>query len=126
LIAAGLVLHFTGACPIVKRIWTPSWVLFSGGICFLFLALFSWWIDIKGHRRFVFPFIVVGTNSIAAYLIAHLSETFLTVNLYTNLGHRPFQIFGVLYEPLLMGTSIMLIYWLALYWMFKNQVYLRI
>src|SRR3954452_17946665 len=35
-IAAGLVLHATGLCPIVKRIWTPAWTLFSGGICFLF------------------------------------------------------------------------------------------
>ena len=32
-IAAGLLLHFTGICPVVKRIWTPSWTLFSGGIC---------------------------------------------------------------------------------------------
>ena len=30
-IAAGLLLHFTGICPVVKRIWTPSWTLFSGG-----------------------------------------------------------------------------------------------
>src|SRR5215813_13792313 len=28
-IAAGLLLHFAGICPIVKRIWTPSWTLFS-------------------------------------------------------------------------------------------------
>src|ERR1035437_7621654 len=38
LLAAGLLLHFTGVCPIVKRIWTPSWTLFSGGMCFVFLA----------------------------------------------------------------------------------------
>src|ERR1035438_1266085 len=37
-IAAGLLLHFTGICPVVKRIWTPAWTLFSGGLCFLFLA----------------------------------------------------------------------------------------
>ena len=47
LIAAGLLLHFTGICPIVKRIWTPGWTLFSGGVCFLFLAAFSWIIDVK-------------------------------------------------------------------------------
>ena len=32
--------------PIVKRIWTPSWTLFSGGICFLLLSAFSWIIDV--------------------------------------------------------------------------------
>ena len=44
----GLLLHFAGICPIVKRIWTPSWTLFSGGVCFLFLAAFSWVMDVKG------------------------------------------------------------------------------
>ena len=37
-IAAGLLLHVTGICPIVKRVWTPAWTLFSGGACFLILA----------------------------------------------------------------------------------------
>ena len=51
LAAAALLLHFTGICPIVKRIWTPSWTLFSGGVCFFFLAAFSWIIDVKQYRR---------------------------------------------------------------------------
>ena len=50
-IAAGLLLHFAGICPIVKRIWTPSWTLFSGGLCFLFLAAFGWIIDVRGHQE---------------------------------------------------------------------------
>src|SRR6202161_1894960 len=54
LIALGLLFHVTGICPIVKRIWTPSWTLFSGGICFLFLAVFSWLIDVKQWRGWAF------------------------------------------------------------------------
>src|SRR5207302_1970892 len=34
-LGAGWLLDYTGVCPNVKRIWTPSWVLFSGGWCFL-------------------------------------------------------------------------------------------
>ena len=90
LIALGLLFHFTGICPIVKRIWTPSWTLFSGGICFLFLAVFSWIIDVKQWRGWAYPLVVVGTNSIAAYLIAHLWEEFLARNLIINLGERRF------------------------------------
>ena len=41
LLAAGYALDYLGVCPVVKRIWTPSWVLFSGGWCFLLLALFT-------------------------------------------------------------------------------------
>ena len=55
-----LVLHFAGICPIVKRIWTPSWTLFSGGLCFLILAGLSWLIDVRNWRRWTFPFIVIG------------------------------------------------------------------
>jgi len=43
----GLILNRLGICPNVKRIWTPTWVIFSGGLCFLFLAFFYWIIDIK-------------------------------------------------------------------------------
>ena len=59
LIACGLALHFTGVCPIVKRIWTPSWTLFSGGVCLLFLVAISWLVDLRGHRRIAFPLIVL-------------------------------------------------------------------
>jgi hypothetical protein len=50
-IAAGLFFHFTHICPIVKRIWTPSWTLFSGGACFLLLAGFCWVIEVKRQKR---------------------------------------------------------------------------
>ncbi|WP_446744367.1 acyltransferase family protein [Silvibacterium acidisoli] len=126
LMALGALFHFTGICPIVKRIWTPAWTLFSGGICFLFLAAFSWIVDVKDNRKVVFPLVVVGMNSMAAYLIAHLWEEFIINNLYTNLTHAPFQIFGVASEPLVMGITVMLVYWCVLYWMYKNKIFLRI
>jgi predicted acyltransferase len=126
LIAAALVLHAAGICPIVKRIWTPSWTLFSGGVCFLFLAAFSWVIDVKGHRRWAFPLVVVGMNSIAAYLIAHLWEDFIVTNLHTHLGYRIFEIFGAGLQPLLLGIAVMLIYWLTLFWMYRKKIFLRI
>jgi heparan-alpha-glucosaminide N-acetyltransferase len=123
---AGLILHFTGICPIVKRIWTPAWTLFSGGICFLFLAAFSWIIDVKANRKWAFPLVVVGMNSIAAYLIAHLWEDFIVNNLHINLGYRIFNVFGAGLEPLMLGTAVMLIYWLILYWMYRKSLFLRI
>jgi predicted acyltransferase len=126
LCVAGLVLHFGHICPIVKRIWTPAWTLWSGGVCFFFLAAFSWIIDVKGYRRWSFPLVVVGMNSIAAYLIAHLWEDFLIDNLHINFSHAPFQIFGLGYEPLLTGIAVMLLYWGILYWMYRRKLFLRV
>jgi heparan-alpha-glucosaminide N-acetyltransferase len=126
LVAGGVLLHVTGICPIVKRIWTPSWTLFSGGICFFFLAVFSWVIDVKSYRRWAFPLVVVGMNSIAAYLIAHLWEEFIVNNLHINLGYQVFRMFGLGLEPLMVGIAVMLIYWLILFWMYRRKLFLRI
>jgi heparan-alpha-glucosaminide N-acetyltransferase len=125
-IAAGLLLHFTGICPIVKRIWTPAWVLFSGGICFLFLAAFSWVIEVKGYRRWAFPLVVVGMNSIAAYLIAHLFEDFVRSSLRIHLGDRLFQVFGSAYQPFVLGVAMLLIYWIILLWMYRRKLFLKV
>ena len=107
-VAAGLLLHFTGICPIVKRIWTPSWTLFSGGICFLFMAAFSWMIDVKGYRKWAFPLVVIGMNSIAAYLIAHLFERFTFSSFRIHLGPNAFRFLGPGLEPFLLGSAVLL------------------
>ncbi|MDE3199794.1 MAG: DUF5009 domain-containing protein [Acidobacteriota bacterium] len=126
LMAAGLFLHFAGICPIVKRIWTPAWTLFSGGVCFTFLAAFSWLTEVKQWRKWAFPLIVVGMNSIAAYCIAELWRDFIIQNLRINLGTAPFRIFGAAYEPLITGIAAMLVYWLFLYWMYRRRIFLRV
>jgi len=64
---------------VVKRIWTPCWTLFSGGLCFLFLAGFCWIVETRGYRKWAFPLIVIGMNSMAAYLIAHLFDRFISI-----------------------------------------------
>ena len=126
LVVAGLLLHLAGVCPIVKRIWTPSWTLFSGGICFFFLAAFSWVIDVRSHRRWAFPLVVVGMNSIAAYLLADMCESFIVSSLHIHLGYRIFRFFGDGLEPLMVGIAVMLIYWLILFWMYRRSIFLRI
>lgn len=126
LVAIAVLLHFTGICPIVKRIWTPSWTLFSGGVCFFFLSAFAWIIDVKGYRRWAFPLVVVGLNSMAAYLIAHLCEDFIISTLHTNLGLAPFQTLGPGLEPFLLGVAVMLCYWLMLFWMYRKKIFIKI
>jgi heparan-alpha-glucosaminide N-acetyltransferase len=125
-VAAGLLLHFTGICPVVKRIWTPSWTLFSGGVCFLFLAGFSWIVDVKGYRKWAFPLVVIGMNSIAAYMIAHLFEQFISDSFRINLGPHAFQIFGTGLEPFVQGAAVLLVFWLILFWMYRRKLFLRV
>jgi predicted acyltransferase len=126
LVAAGTVLHLAGINPVVKRIWTPSWTLFSGGLCYLLLAAFSWVIDVKGYRRWSFWLVVIGLNSIAAYLIAHLWEHFISSSFKTHLGQHVFEVLGTGLAPLVEGAAVLTVYWLVLYWMYNRKLFLRI
>lgn len=125
-IALGLALHYSHISPVVKRIWTPSWTIFSGGICFLFLAAFSWVIDVKRYRRWAFPLVVTGMNSITAYCIAHFMENFLNSTFRINLGPNFFQFLGAGLEPLMHGLAILTCYWLVLFWMYRRKLFLKI
>jgi predicted acyltransferase len=125
-VAAGLLLHFTGICPVVKRIWTPAWTLFSGGLCFLFLAGFCWLTEVKGYRKWAFPLLVIGTNSIAAYVMAHLWGRFIQDSFRIHLGAQAFAFCGSQYEPLLRGAAVLLVYWVLLFWMYRRKLFLKI
>ena len=57
----------TTICPVIKKLWTPSWAFYSGAVVLWVFALFYWFIDIKGHKAWTFPLVVVGMNSIAIY-----------------------------------------------------------
>ena len=125
-VAAGLVLHFSGICPVVKRIWTPAWTLFSGGVCFLFLAAFSFVIEMKGYRKWAFPLVVVGMNSIAAYLIAHLLGEFMVSSLHIHLGQNIFRFAGDRMAPTIEGAVVLAMFWLILFWMYRRKLFLKI
>lgn len=125
-LAAGELLGWLGVCPVVKRIWTPSWALFSGGWCLLLLAVCYAVIDLRGCKGWSFPLVVIGMNSIAAYCMAHLFESFLFKNLMTHLGAKTFKVFGDPYVSLLHGAAVLLVLWLILLWMYRRKIFLRV
>ena len=125
-VAAGVLLHVTGINPVVKRIWTPSWTLFSGGLCFFFLSAFCWLIETRGYRKWAFPLLVIGMNSMAAYMIAHLFDRFIIDSFRIHLGPNVFQVFGAGLEPLLRGIAVLVVFWLMLYWMYRRKLFLRV
>ena len=125
-------------CPIVKRIWTPSWVLFSAGWTFAMLAGFFWLIDIQGWRRWSFPFVVVGMNSIAMYCMAQLMKGWMRSSLQIHLG--PFAMPSLrrmnlsvdpvwvnnTFGPIVQSATVLLVLWLICLWMYRRGIFLRI
>jgi predicted acyltransferase len=126
LVAIGLILNYTGICPNVKRIWTPTWTLFSGGWCFLFLAFFYGTIDMLKTQKWYFILTVIGENSIAAYVIAHTVDSFISSSLKIHLGQNYANIVGMAYAPLLHGFLILFFEWLILYWMYQKRLFIKI
>ena len=90
------------------------------------LAGFCWLIEVKGYRKWAFPLVVIGMNSIAAYLIAHLFERFIADSFRIHLGPHAFAFLGTGVEPFVQGVAILLVYWVMLYWMYRRKLFLKI
>ena len=63
-----------GQFPVIKKLWTSSFVLVAGGWSVLLLALFLYVIDVQCWRAWAAPFEWVGANSLAIYLVCNLVD----------------------------------------------------
>jgi heparan-alpha-glucosaminide N-acetyltransferase len=125
-IGIGLALEAFGVCPIVKRIWTPAWALFSTGWCCLILGTLYGVIDVAGYRFWTFPLVVVGMNSIAIYVMSMMLKGWTAQTWRTHFGADIFKGLGDLNEPLLQATLVGLSFWLACLWMYRQKIFVRI
>jgi predicted acyltransferase len=128
-IASGWALDYFGVCPLVKRIWTPSWTLFSTGWCWLILAGFYAIIDGIGFRAWAFPLIVAGMNSIVLYLMGQLLPAWTELNLTRFFGPGLFTFYqpGLeAYEPLIRCNLVLACFWLFVYWLYRQRIFVRI
>jgi predicted acyltransferase len=144
---AGTILDAT-VCPVVKRIWTPSWTIYSTGWTCLILAAFYGLNDVAGFRRWAFPLVVVGANSIAMYVMAQLLKPFVTSTLKIHLGygwkalatapavdryaserfgtHLDPHLFGGLYGPIAQNAAVLFVLWLICLWMYRQRIFVKI
>jgi heparan-alpha-glucosaminide N-acetyltransferase len=126
LLLLGLVCQWAGICPIVKRVWTSSYTLYSGGWVLLILAGFYALIEWKGWRRWAFPLLVVGMNSIAVYVMSWTMTNFFGNALDRHFGTAIAVMAGSTFQPVLYGFAVMLIFWFILFWMYRRKIFLRI
>lgn len=124
--ASGYALDFYGICPIVKRIWTPSWALYSTGICCWILAGLYLVIDVIGLKYWTFPITVVGMNSIAIYSMSQLFKDRVAQTWRSFFGGDFFNLLGELNEPAFRFCLVGLTFWLVCYWLYRQKIFLRI
>ena len=127
LLLVGAVLLVTGLLagidqPIIKRIWTASFTLYSAGWCYLLLALFYWWIDVKGHTKGWEWLLCFGCNAITAYLIG---EVINFRSIAESLLYGTAQYFDGWY-PVLLTLCNSVILFLILKVMYRYRLFLKV
>jgi len=125
-VVLGASIAAAGLCPIVKRIWTPSWAIFSAGVVALGLAVFYVIIDWQGRRRWCFPLVVAGMNAIALYVLWQLMGGFIKENVRRHLGAHVFETLGPDFVPMLERGTVLVVLWVILLWMYRRRLFLRI
>ncbi len=110
-------------CPVIKRLWTSSFTLLTGGWVMLMFALFYWMIDLRGHQRWTYPLVVVGMNSIVIYLMSTLMYGWIARMLKVHFGQR---IFDGPYGPTFEAVAVFAVLWLICLWLYRQKVFLRI
>ncbi len=118
----GTILGFV-ACPIVKRIWTPSWMVFSTGWVLLMLGFFYTVVEVLGARRLAFPLVVVGMNSIFIYVMHSLSAGWIRDQLAK---HGMASLFASPWGPVAERCGVLAVLWLLCFWLYRQRAFLRL
>lgn len=124
--AACLALGWVAAqtiCPMVKRLWTPSFALWSGGWTLWLLGAFYAMIEAGGWKKWSFPLVVVGMNSIAIYLMSQLWSGWIKTFLRTHIGT---DFFGGPFGPMREQVAVLLILWFICWWLYRQRAFLKI
>jgi predicted acyltransferase len=130
--AAGVVLGFVWGLefPIIKKIWTSSYVLVAGGFSSILLGIFYWVVDVKKYRKWCQPFVWIGMNSITVYLVNNFTGGFVNRLARRLVGgdvqrfydHHIAQGMGSLVMAI---TGLLLAIWFV-HFLYQRKIFLRL
>lgn len=110
------------ALPMIKHIWNETFILYSGGLCFLLLALFYYLTEVKGWRRWAFFFIVIGANAIFIYMTTHLFDYGSVSSIFVHgLQHHV----GAFY-PFIAALAKFAVVYVTMLFMYKRKIFLKV
>jgi predicted acyltransferase len=108
--------------PVIKKIWTSSYVLVAGGWSAVLLALFYWIIDVRGWKRWASFFAVIGLNPITIYLGERIIDFKKIAQFFVG---GVLQFTGGM-TPILLGIAVLAVKWLFLRFLHQQRIYLRV
>jgi predicted acyltransferase len=110
--------------PVIKNVWSSSFVLTAGGWSLILLAVFYLVIDVWGFKKWTFPFVVIGLNSITVYMLNSGILNFEDMGKY---------FFGGLAshcseagQAVILSIGAILCMWTVLYILYRNKIFLKV
>lgn len=121
LLALGLLwgLHF----PIMKKMWTSSFILVTAGASFLVMDLFYWLIDVKNYTKWTLFFKVIGLNSLLVYYLNHFIDfRYTAAKLFSGIYSFVNPNWHIVIETFI--ATVLL--WLLLHFLYKKKIFIKI
>ena len=124
--------------PINKALWTSSYVLYTGGLGTIFLALSYWIIDVNNYNRFTKPFVIYGVNAITVFFVSGLMPRLLNmIKVKLPNGNETgalswfYQTFFVPYfspinASLIYAIVFILFFFIILWFMYKKNIIIKV
>ncbi|MDB6053704.1 MAG: hypothetical protein JWN25_1227 [Verrucomicrobiales bacterium] len=109
--------------PVIKKIWTSSYVLVAAGYSTLGLALFYQVIEVWGFSKWATPFVWIGMNPITIYIafsilsFSKLADRFVGGPVRASLNS---------YFPLVHSAMVVLLMFLFVRFLYKRKIFLRL
>ncbi len=122
-ILVGIGLLWDMVFPINKNLWTSSFVCYVGGWSILLFALFYLIIDVLGYGKWSFFFVVIGANSITIYMAQRMINFKYTADF---LFGGIVSCFPYLWIELLNACAFVTVWWMFLYYLYKNKIFLKV
>lgn len=123
--------------PINKPLWTSSYVLYTGGIAMQFLACCYWLVDVQGFKKWAMPFVYYGVNALFVFVASALLVKSLSRVKITD-GENEVSFLRYVYQygyttwlsplnaSLLYAITLVLIFLVVLWWMYKRKIFVKI
>lgn len=112
--------------PIIKRICTSSFVIVSGGWCFIALALSYWLIDVLNFRKFPVFFAIVGMNPLFIYMFAHMGGDRYLYDIAKPFTNALFSWSSSLAQHIATSIVVWAMLWYICYFLYKRKIFIKL
>ncbi len=124
--------------PLNKALWTSSYVVVTSGLALLVLGACYWLIDLKGYKKWAWPFVVFGVNALPLFVFSGIAARMLSAYRVTGIDGSPVSlsrwsmqnIFLPVLQPIdasLAFAVIFILIWLVLMWLlYRKRIYLKV